>query len=106
MTYDVIISEVAEAEAEEAYFWLMGKLPNFAGRWYDGLLDAIASLDTFPNGHSYARENDDFPDMEVRQLIYRQGRTVYRVLYTVIEPNIVKVLHVRHASRQYGSSEE
>ena len=104
MIYDVIISETAETEAQDAYLWLMGVLPDFAGIWYDGLLDAIASLDTFPRRCPVAPENDNYPDIEVRHLLYRQGRTVYRILYCIIEPDTVRVLHVRHGSRPHGSS--
>ena len=102
MSYEVFTSETAEAEAEEAYLWLNRLSPKFAGRWYDGLLDAVATLDTFPNRCPLAPENDDFPDSEVRQLIYRNGRTIYRILFCVIEPNLVRVLHIRHSARRYG----
>ena len=104
MIYEVITSEPAEAEAAEAYLWLNRVSPEFANRWYSGLLDEIASLDTFPKRCPLAPENDDFPDTEVRHLIYRQGKTVYRILYCILEPDTVRVLHIRHGARKYGSS--
>ena len=74
MIYEVITSEPAEAEASEAYLWLNRVSPGFANRWYSGLLDEIASLDTFPKCCPLAPENDDFPYTEVRQLLYRPGQ--------------------------------
>ena len=104
MSYDVITSETAEAEAAEAYLWLNRLSPNFAARWYEGLLDAIASLDTFPKRCPLAPENDDFPDVEVRQHLYQKGKTSYRILFCILEPDTVRILHIRHAARQYGDT--
>ena len=104
MSYEIVMSEPAETEASDGFLWLNRLSPEFAARWYDGLLEAITSLDTFPRRCPLAPENDDFPDTDVRQLIYRQGRTVYRILFCIIEPDTVRVLHIRHAARQYGVS--
>lgn len=62
MNYEVIVSEPAEAEAEEAFIWLNRLTVDFSAVWYDGLLDAIASLSAFPNRCPIAPENKDFPD--------------------------------------------
>lgn len=105
MNYEVVTSEIAEAEAADAYLWLNRLSPDFAASWYDGLLDAVASLDTFPKRCPVAPENEDFPDVEVRQHLYKRGRTVYRILFCILEPDIVRVLHIRHVARQYGASD-
>lgn len=110
--YEVSISEPAETEASEAYLWLsQHRGPEFAGRWYRGLLDAIAGLSTFPRLHPIARENDCY-DTEVRRLLYKPDRssgTAYRVLFYVVEPveegtgselGMVRVLHVYHGARE------
>lgn len=98
MTYTVTLSEPAEAEAESIMLRLAGVSPDFAGRWYDGLLTAIESLDTFPRRCPVAPENADFPDFEVRQLIYRRSRVIYRILYCVVDPDLVHILHIRPAA--------
>lgn len=104
MVYDVIMSEPAESEATEAFLWLNHVAPDFAGRWYEGLLGAIASLATFPKRCPVAPENDEFPDATIRQLLYPQGKTVYRVLFCIIEPDTVRVLHIRHSAQQNDGS--
>jgi plasmid stabilization system protein ParE len=102
MTYRVEIAEAAEAEAEAAFLFIARSDPDRAGRWYAGLLSAIASLAEFPTRCGLARENEFFP-VEVRQLLYGRRQSVYRVLFTVIgdldEP-VVRVLHIRHAAQR------
>ncbi len=109
MTYRVEISDAAQGEAEAAFFWMLRRSPAGAAKWYAGLLAAIASLDTLPRRCPLARENAQF-DREIRQLLYGRGRSAYRVLFMVVEPNgpgedaVVRVLHIRHgAQRDLGS---
>lgn len=100
MGYEVFLSEPAETEVQAAFLWLARTSPDFAGRWYDGFLKAISSLSVFPGRCPIAPENDDFPDRVVRQYLYRKGRTVYRILFDVIDEETVRVMHVRHAAQQ------
>ena len=99
MPYEILLSEPAEAEAQAAFLWLSRFSPDFAGEWYDGFLKAIASLSVFPGRCPLAPENDDFPDRVVRQYLYLKGRTVYRILFDVMDEDTVRIMHVRHASQ-------
>ena len=36
MRYSVEITDVADAEIQEAFLWLNARNPNFAGRWLEG----------------------------------------------------------------------
>jgi len=100
MAYQIEVSDTADAEAEEAYLWLLRLSPDLAGRWYQGLLDAFQSLAELPRRCAVAPENALFPDVEVRQLLYGGGRNVYRILFCILEPDTVRILHVRHAARR------
>jgi plasmid stabilization system protein ParE len=58
-----------------------------------------------PRRFSLALDDDRaYPGLEVRRLLYDQGRSVYKVLYHVIEPledeteGIVRILRIRHAA--------
>ncbi len=106
MNYEVFLSEPAEAEADAAFLWLLTFSPDFAGEWYDGFLKAIASLSVFPGRCPLAPENDDFPGREVRQYLYRKGRTVYRILFDIMDEDTVRVMHVRHASQRPSGEDE
>jgi plasmid stabilization system protein ParE len=69
MTYRVIIEPPAEAELEEAYQWIARAAPQAAARWYNGLVEAIDSLESLPERCPLAPENDAF-DEDIRQLLY------------------------------------
>ncbi len=100
MEYQVEITDVALAEAEEAYLWMMEQLsPESAEKWFDGLIDAIESLNKSPKRCSLAPENEVFSE-DIRQLLYGKGRSIYRILFTVSE-QVVDILHVRHTARQF-----
>jgi len=107
LSYRVEITEVAEAKAEQAWFWLIGVSPETAGIWYDGLLEAFEGLADMPHR---------FPEVQgfeqsaarVRMLLYGRRANMYRVLFRVIEEprddgtdGIVRVLHVTHGARPF-----
>ncbi len=104
MTFQVIVQPPAEIEIEQAYLRIAAEVPETAAHWYNGLLDAIASLDSLPSRCSLAPENAVF-EYEIRHLLYgRKGRR-YRVLFTVVDET-VHVLHFRHwAQRTMAASE-
>ncbi len=62
MSYEVFLSEPAEAEAQAAFLWLARFAPDFAGEWYSGFLKAIASLSVFPGRCPLAPEMTTFRD--------------------------------------------
>jgi plasmid stabilization system protein ParE len=103
MEYRVEISDVALAEIDAAYLYLSSRSPEAAIRWLRGLEAAINSLSMFPGRCPIAPESESYPDIEVRQLLYGRGRSVYRILYCVFdredEPE-VRILHVRHGARR------
>ncbi len=78
MEYLVEVSPAALAEAEAAYQWIANSSQANAARWFNGLLDAIISLESNPRRCSLARESGLLP-AEVRQLVYG----LYRILFVV-----------------------
>ena len=102
--YVVEIHPQALVEIEEAYCWLENEAPNYAPAWFNDLLKAIDSLETFPERCPVAPESM-LVDFQVLQLLHGRGKTVYRILYTVFG-STVRVLHVRHAGRKYFGPEE
>lgn len=87
MTFQVEITPIAEAQIEQAYLWYRERNPEFADRWFRGLMNTIATLQEKPQRCALAVEHEIFPE-EVRQLLYGKVKNVYRVLFTV--------LYVRH----------
>jgi len=97
MTCDkVVITPFAADNIREAHEWLMAENPIYAAKWRDGIRDKILGLETLPDSHAVAPESEAF-DREIRQLLFGRG-TSWRVFFT-IEGSTVRVLHVRHGSR-------
>lgn len=97
MAFQVEITPIAEAQIQQAYRWYREHNPEFADRWFRGLMNAIATLQQKPQRCSLAVEHYIFSE-EVRQLLYGKAKNVYRVLFT-IRDTTVYVLYVRHSAQ-------
>jgi plasmid stabilization system protein ParE len=102
MEYKIEISSLAESEADQAFLWILKtSSPEKARQWYKELLKTIFSLSKMPKRCPLARENNYF-SLEIRQLLYGNGRQSYRILFTILEQEkspTVRILHIRHASQ-------
>lgn len=95
MAYRVVFRAEARDEALDAADYIAAhSSPEIALGWYEGLEAAIASLSEMPARCGYARENDAFPRIELRQLIFKSHRLIFTV-----RGDEVHVLHVRHVAR-------
>jgi hypothetical protein len=96
LEYLVEITETALADAEDYYLFLQQERhePEYAIRWWNGMMDAIFSLESMPRRCPSVREQTDL-GQEVRYLMYQS----HRILFT-ISGNKVSVLRVYHSSRR------
>ncbi|KAI9131291.1 type II toxin-antitoxin system RelE/ParE family toxin [Acaryochloris sp. CCMEE 5410] len=97
MAFQVEITPIAEAQIEQAYRWYRERNPEFADRWFRGLMNTIATLQEKPQRCALAIEHEIFPE-EVRQLLYGKNKNVYRVLFTIQE-GTVYTLYIRHSAQ-------
>jgi len=97
MTFQVEITPIAEAQIEQAYRWYRNRNPEFADSWFRGLMNTIATLQEKPRRCALAVEHEIFSE-EVRQLLYRRSKNIYRVMFTVRD-TMVYVLYVRHSAQ-------
>jgi plasmid stabilization system protein ParE len=104
MAYQVRTTKTAEAQIELAYRWLRSRDPDYADRWFRGLMNAIATLQEKPLRCMLARESSILPE-ELRQLLYGQGRNRYRVLFSS-QSDLVQILHVRHVAQKDLTEED
>ena len=95
--WSVIVELPAQQDIEEAYLWLAEREPNAADRWFNGIYDAIGSLEMFPERCPLAPESN-FLDTKIREIFHGRRQHKYRILFTV-SGNDVHVLHVRHGAR-------
>jgi len=82
MAFQVEITPIAETQINLAYQWYRDRNPEFADRWFRGLMNAIATLQEKPRRCSLAVEHGIFSE-EVRQLLYGKSKNIYRVLFTI-----------------------
>jgi plasmid stabilization system protein ParE len=97
MTFQVELTSVAEIQIEQAYLWYRDRNPEFADRWFRGLMNTIATLQEKPQRYALAVEHKIFPE-EVRQLLYGKSKNIYRVLFA-IRGTTVYVLYLRHSAQ-------
>ncbi len=104
MTYKLIIQPPALADLEGAYRWIAERSPQNAAGWFNGFLEALATLKQFPQRCELAPESKHIVQ-KIRQLLYGRRGGVYRALFTV-RGREVHVLHIRHAARRTMTLEE
>ena len=99
-------SDTAQAEIDAAFLRLSAYDPNFAGRWLEGLTQAIESLESLPRRHERITLKND--GRETRRMLYRNGRTAYRIIFMLLdndddgEEETVRILQVRSAAQFRG----
>lgn len=97
--YSVSITDKAVYDAEQACAWILADSPPRALQWFEGLIEAIDGLRTFPHRCPVAPESKRLP-CEVRQLVYGHRRSGYRVLFWIREEQQrIIVLRIRHCAR-------
>ena len=97
MAFQVEVTPLAEVQIEQSYKWYRERNPEFADRWFRGLMNAIATLQEQPHRCGLAVEHEIFSE-EVRQLLQGKSKNSYRVLFTIRETTVY-VLYVRHSAQ-------
>jgi hypothetical protein len=98
MKYVVLFTETSLRELDEAYKWLTEQTEQHAPEWYNGLLEAILSLEEMPGRWPLARDREA-GDSITRQAIYGDKTHGYFILFE-IRGESVYLKHVRHAARR------
>lgn len=104
MAYRVDISRPALEDAEAAYLWMREHSSEKAADWFDGLMDAVLSLEQMPDRCPLAPESREFV-IEVRQLLYGKRRNAYRILFGIAydqeaDEQVVRVYRIRHGAQR------
>ncbi len=96
--YDVITLPEAELNMEETYSYINEDSPQNAYNWYQGINEAILSLEKMPFRCPIAPENNHFEE-EIRHLIVGN----YRIIYTA-GSDAVFVFRVKRCSQRWMQS--
>lgn len=106
MAYRVDISKPASEDVENAFLWIRANASEEkAVLWFQGLLEAVFSLETHPTRCPLAPESRPFL-VEVRQLLYGSRRQQYRILFGLsVDPdtgeNVVLIYRIRHGAQRH-----
>jgi plasmid stabilization system protein ParE len=90
--YEVIVTPGAEVGIISAFQYIEQRAPLNAVRWIKELYSCIAGLEISPRRCALARE-DEYFEGELRQLIFKSHRIVFRIEE---ERKIVRILYVVH----------
>jgi hypothetical protein len=107
LNFIVETSDTAQAQIDGAFLRLSAYDPIFAGRWLEGLTQAIEPLETLPRRHEKISLKGE-QKLETRRMLYRNGRASYRVVFMLLdndddgEEETVWVLQVRSAAQFRG----
>ena len=102
MAYRINITNRAERDLDSLFEDIHARDSEAALRWYDGLKNAILTLEKLPRRCPLTRESS-----QLRHLLYGHKPHVYRVIYRVLEKQkLVEILHIRHGARREFSASE
>jgi toxin ParE1/3/4 len=100
MTYRVELTARAFRDLEILYLEKNAADSPDAARWFNGLEQAVSTLETRPNRCPIAPEARKVK-RQLRHLLYGAKPHVYRVIFEVDERrHIVSVLTIRHGARK------
>jgi plasmid stabilization system protein ParE len=98
MAYAVRLTPRAAGDAERIYCRVVQDAPLKGQEWYNRLIDALYSLETFPDrceevGALAGRTGT------VRKLLYGNKPHKYRIYFDIVDTT-VRILHIRHGARR------
>jgi hypothetical protein len=104
MKYRVITHARAERDVRNTLLWLHGRSRTGAANWFSAYEAALRRVSKCPEGFGLAHEADRFPDVTLREFLFKTRRgLVYRGVF-VIDGNEVRVLRVLGPGRDLLSS--
>ena len=98
MTYRIVFTARARADAVGQFRYLAERSPTAAARWYAGLEKAIVKLTKLPERHPVAEDESDHVGITLRQMLYGRRPGVFRILFS-IEGDTVTLHYVRHSAQ-------
>lgn len=99
-SYQVVFAPSAADDLDEIVNWLSLEAPEKVLEWVGAIKTHIHTLSTLPERCPYAPENGLWGEEELRQLLFQNYPSTYRIIFTVTE-NSVRILNIRHSARRY-----
>jgi plasmid stabilization system protein ParE len=104
--FTIQIHPPAYEDINEAADWIAENVSNEkAIEWLDAIFCCIDSLKKMPERCPLAPENGKWGPEELRQLLFQDYPSKYRILFHLIDET-VHVLQVRHGTRRWLHEED
>ena len=95
MQYLVSLTDRALRDLEAIYEYVEADSSESAIAWFNGLAEAIYSLERFPERGTVAPE-----EKKLRHLLFGKSPNIYRIIYALDKrKSAVNILHIRHGAR-------
>ena len=98
--YEIVFAPSAYEDLESALKWLTENAPEKVAEWYAAIQSTIQALSTLPERCAYAPENGLWGDEVLRQLLFQDYPSKYRIIFTV-RRDAVQILNIRHGARRF-----
>ena len=98
--FRIVIEPTAFEDIEEVLRWLSEKAPYKVAEWLSNLHKTIGTLADMPDRCPLAPENGRWGPEELRQHLFDEYPSKYRILFVIVEET-VHIVQVRHGARQW-----
>ena len=83
----------------EALAWYADISPIIAKKWYNQVMDCIATLEQYPGRCPKLEGESEQMKKNIRQLLFGDANGQYRILFET-QGDTVNILSLRHSSRR------
>jgi plasmid stabilization system protein ParE len=98
--YEIVFAPTAYEDLDAILEWLSEEAPEKVSEWFKAIQKHINTLSHLPESHPHAAENGLWGEEELRQLLFQQYPSKYRIIYTV-SSDTVRILNIRHGARRF-----
>jgi plasmid stabilization system protein ParE len=98
--FDIVLAPTAYDDLDEILHWLSEQAPEKVPEWFAAIKTRIQTLSHLPERCPHAPENGLWGNEELRQLLFQDYPSKYRIIFTVSESS-VRILNIRHGARRY-----
>lgn len=98
--YEIVFAPTARDDLESALSWLSENAPEKVSEWVAAIKGSIQTLSALPERCPYAPENGLWGEEGLRQLLFQEYPSKYRIIFTV-RGQTVQILSIRHGARRF-----
>ena len=103
--YEIVFAPNAYEDLDEILEWLSRDAPEKVPEWYAAIKAHIQTLSQLPERCPHAPENGLWGKDELRQLLFQNYTSKYRIIFTVSSSSVL-ILNIRHGARRYLHDKE